>query len=68
MNNKSGKDTFQWMWNKQNEEAKKLYEAKKIGKENRRQEKKKKQNEYNSLFIKNLPTGLQNITNKKQEL
>ena len=62
----TGQEKLRWMWNKQNEEAKKLYEAKKIGKENRRQEKKKKQDEYNSLFIKNLPTGLQNITNKSK--
>ena len=68
MNNKSGKDTFQWMWNKMSQDHLKIKEAKKIGKENRRQEKKKKQDEYNSLFIKNLPIGLQNITNKSKQM
>lgn len=66
MKKQSGKDKFRWMWEKQNQEAEKLYRAKQEGKKRRKAEKQAELDKRNSLYITNLPNNLQNITNKQE--
>lgn len=67
MKKQSGKDKLRWMWEKQNQEAEKLYRAKQEGKKRRKAEKQAELDKRNSLYITNLPNNLQNITNKNSK-